>query len=91
MTFEITVPDYRRHADGAVLALIVKGYQYAGYTFILTTIEKALQLQRTRLTDALREDEERYRDLFENASDAILTFTLDGIITAVNRGLNQKA
>lgn len=87
VTFEITVPDYRRHADGAVLALGVKGYQYAGYTVILTTIEKALQLERTRLTDALRENEKRYRNLFENAGDAILTFTLDGVITAVNRGL----
>ena len=36
---------------------------------------------------ARRESEERYRALFENANDAIVTFTLDGIVTSVNRGL----
>ncbi len=39
-----------------------------------------------RLSDeALRESEERYRSLFDNASDSILTFTLDGTVTSVNR------
>ena len=36
---------------------------------------------------ALRHSEERYRSLFENANDAIMTFTLEGIVTSVNRGL----
>jgi len=35
----------------------------------------------------LRESEARYRNLFENANDAIVTFTLGGIVTSVNRGL----
>jgi PAS domain S-box-containing protein len=37
--------------------------------------------------DALKKSEERYRSLFENANDMIMTFTLDGTITSVNRGL----
>lgn len=49
----------------------------------LLRVEEILEA-RTR---ELRESEERCRSLFENANDGIATFTLGGIITSVNRGL----
>jgi PAS domain S-box-containing protein len=42
-----------------------------------------------RELSGLRASEERYRRLFENANDAIATFTVDGIITSVNRGAER--
>lgn len=37
--------------------------------------------------EKLRASEERYRNWFENANDAIVIFTMDGVVTSVNRGL----
>jgi PAS domain S-box-containing protein len=44
-------------------------------------------IERHRLRQDLRASESRSRDLFENASDAIVSFTTEGIVTEVNRGL----
>ena len=48
---------------------------------------QAVTSEHRQLDEGLRQSEERYRELFENANDALATFTLDGTLTAVNRGL----
>jgi two-component system, cell cycle sensor histidine kinase and response regulator CckA len=40
---------------------------------------------RERAREALRESQERYRDLFDHANDVIFTTDLDGKITSLNR------
>ncbi|MGH9759934.1 MAG: sensor histidine kinase, partial [Blastocatellia bacterium] len=40
---------------------------------------------------ALRESEERFRDLFENANDIIYTLDIEGRFTSVNKALSQLA
>jgi PAS domain S-box-containing protein len=44
---------------------------------------------RARVEQELRESEKRYRSLFENANDGIASFSLDGIITEVNWGMEH--
>lgn len=53
------------------------------------TLMRALRyaIERHRLREELQASEKRYYNLFENASDALLSFTLEGIVTDVNHQL----
>lgn len=57
---------------------------YAGHPAVQTVIRNISE--QKRIEQALRTSEERYRNLFENANDAMATFTIDGITTSMNRG-----
>ncbi len=45
--------------------------------------------EQTWTLDALRESEERYRELFENANDMVYTHDLSGRITSINRATER--
>ncbi len=63
---------------------IVRNGEVVGLRGVLTDISG-----NKRVEEALRESEARYRNLFENANDAIATFTLDSVLTSFNRGAER--
>ena len=81
------------HAIDLASALLLGGIAGMGIKLIWTsdTLRAAERVQPKDITErkhaeaALRENES-YRDLFENANDALMIATLDGIVTSVNRG-----
>ena len=82
----------RRGADNYVPKPVLAEYllhlcETASRQRALLRVEELLELRTRRL----RHSEERYRNLFENAGDGIITYTLDGIVIAVNRELEALA
>ena len=45
--------------------------------------------ERKRVEDALREGEERFRELFDNASDIVYTHDLTGLFTSINKAAER--
>src|SRR5262245_21483497 len=78
-----------RRKDGAYITVEDKGHFFVDRAGASDRMVGFLVdiTERQRMEDAVRASEERYRALFENANDALVTFTLEGIVTSVNRGL----
>ncbi len=73
-----------KRKDGTVYSALVNADQIelGGEKLVLGTIRDISLLKRAE--DALRESEERFRDLFEHSKDAIFIHNLDGRIQDVN-------
>lgn len=81
-----------RTRDKTIGVLVVQSYEDAvrSYTdsdkellsFVSTQV--AMAIERVRAEEGLRENEERYRGLFENANDIVYTCDLAGNITSFN-------
>jgi PAS domain S-box-containing protein len=64
---------------GQNVQLLFDGRSVAGFQAVTRDITR-----QRRIEEALRESEERYRDLFDNASDMIHIVTTDGMIAYTN-------
>jgi len=78
-----------RTKSGRILDLLVfvEPIKLKGEQCILSTAHDITE--RKRIEEALRESEERYRELFENAKDALYVHDLGGRYTSFNRAAEQ--
>jgi len=76
----ITADGHLKPMIKTVVPIKLKGQEYFVESFVDIT-------ERKKTEEALRESEEKYKDLFENALDVILTLDLKGCVTAANNSI----
>ena len=83
---EVALGNRERHFDVAESPLYDKRGRPSGHLILLHDIT-----ERKRWESTLRESEERYRDLVENAPELICTHDLEGRLVSVNRAAVKSA
>ena len=89
-TGQATTADlHLRHADGHDLPVEVSAAvtQLAGHAVVQSLYRDVTE--RRRAEEDLRESEERYRNLFENAIDLVYTHDLRGNLTSINEAAER--
>jgi PAS domain S-box-containing protein len=76
--FEKTVLDYKRYVDDVAVAFNLRGYRAGCWTFLVTSIERALANQQAR-----------YLQIFENANDGIFLLSREGRFVSANRAFTE--
>ncbi len=75
-----------RHKDGSWRVLEARGINLLDDPTVAGIVIRYRDItERRRAEEALQESEDRYRNLFENASDGIACFNADAIFISVNR------
>ncbi len=88
------VSDYElrlKTGDGRVIDMSLGAHVVRGPDGTLIGFEGALRdiTERKRMDESLRESEERYRDLFDSASDLVQSVKPDGSLIYVNRAWRE--
>ncbi|HVE70764.1 MAG TPA: PAS domain S-box protein [Thermoanaerobaculia bacterium] len=79
-------PSHFRHRrkDGALIDVEVTSFEFVSGRRRSRLVIAQDVTARMRAEDELRQSEERYRELFENANDIVYTHDLEGIVTSMN-------
>lgn len=85
----IPIPDYPIHEYLLILAGLVAIFGISAAYFAVSGKKRELTAAVIRSYEDLRETEEQYRSIFENAADGIFQTTYEGRILTVNPALAQ--
>ncbi|HLL75055.1 MAG TPA: PAS domain S-box protein [Pyrinomonadaceae bacterium] len=81
----VTAPRMHRKKDGTLISVEISAHKlFVGGRECRVVLAHDVT-QRVRAEDALRESEERYRELLENANDIVYTHDLRGNFTSLNK------
>jgi diguanylate cyclase (GGDEF)-like protein/PAS domain S-box-containing protein len=74
-----------RKRDGSFIDVEVTSFSFEEHGRRARLVIAVDVTERRRAEDAVRQSEERYRELFENANDIVFTHDLNGHITSLNK------